>query len=158
MPVDFASEQTWFLQNPQSTSGLIMQSRIFLSNRPIRTLVLSFFTWKTLLLIIAAASPGPGYDTSASLLKPNRRSSENLDGELLPALRYLVERLTRWDAIYFIRTANRGYLFEQEWAFGWGFSRIIALCTAGEDVIQIHIFRFYTDNNYRHWKARSSSL
>ena len=133
-----------------------MQSRIFLSNHPIRTLALSFLAWKTLLLIIAAACPG-SYDTSASLIEPNPGSSENPTGELPAALRYVVEKFTRWDAIYFVKVANRGYLFEQEWAFGWGFTRVIALSTAGKDVIQIN-FSFHTDNNYRHRKARSSSL
>jgi len=33
----------------------------------------------------------------------------------------------------FCQVANRGYLFEQEWAWGWGFTRLIALCTSGED-------------------------
>jgi phosphatidylinositol glycan class V len=122
-----------------------MQSRIFLPNHPIRTLVLSFLTWKTLLLIIAAISPGPGYDTSASLIEPSHGSSQKIDGELPAALRYLVERLTRWDAIYFVQTANRGYLFEQEWAFGWGFSRLIALCTSGEDQISHRFLDHRTD-------------
>ena len=108
-----------------------MQSRIFLTNHPIRSLILCFLAWKTLLLLVAAASPGPGYDTSASLLGPNRGSVENPAGELPAPLRYLVEKLTRWDAIYFVKVANRGYLFEQEWAFGWGFTRAIAFCTAG---------------------------
>jgi GPI mannosyltransferase 2 len=89
-----------------------------------------FVVWKTLILVIACCSPGPGYDTSTSLLLPTNGSG---DGRALPAvLQYIVGKLTRWDAIYFVKVANRGYLFEQEWAFGWGFTRIIALGTAGE--------------------------
>lgn len=29
-------------------------------------------------------------------------------------------RFTSWDAIYFVSVAKRGYVFEQEWAFGTG--------------------------------------
>ncbi|KAG0648638.1 Glycosylphosphatidylinositol-anchor biosynthesis 18 [Hyphodiscus hymeniophilus] len=100
-----------------------MPSRISLSNHPKRTLLLTFLAWKSLLLIIAFASPGPGYDTSASLTEPAPDSA----GELPVVLRYLVEKLTRWDAIYFTKVASRGYVFEQEWAWGWGWTRAIAL-------------------------------
>jgi phosphatidylinositol glycan class V len=97
------------------------------SDHPVRVLVLSFLAWKTLLLIIATTSPGPGYDTSASLIGV----TENPAGELPAPLRYLVGKLTKWDAIYFVKAANRGYVYEQEWAFSWGFSRVIALCASG---------------------------
>ena len=96
---------------------------------PIRTLVIFFTAWKILLLAIAASSPGPGYDTSASLNLPSHGSE---DGRLPSALNFMVDKLTRWDAIYFVKVANRGYLFEQEWAFGWGFTRMISFCTAGK--------------------------
>ncbi|PBP27848.1 mannosyltransferase [Diplocarpon rosae] len=91
--------------------------------RPIRSLVTLYVGWKALLLLVAACSPGPGYDTSASLVEPGQ-------GPELPwALRYLVGKLTRWDAVYFVQLSTRGYLFEQEWAFGWGFTRLITACT-----------------------------
>ena len=97
---------------------------------PIRNLVTFFLVWKALLFVIACCSPGPGYDTSTSLLLHTHGSGE---GKALPDIvQYMVGKLTRWDAIYFVKVANRGYLFEQEWAFGWGFARIIALVTAGE--------------------------
>jgi hypothetical protein len=38
----------------------------------------------------------------------------------------LLQTLTRWDAIYFASIAERGYVFEQEWAFGWGFTRLLS--------------------------------
>lgn len=32
----------------------------------------------------------------------------------------LVTRFNSWDAIYFVSAAKRGYVYEQEWAFGTG--------------------------------------
>ena len=98
------------------------------SASPIQSLVASFVAWKLLLLLVAVCSPGPGYDTSTSLL-----SSHGTDRNLaLPsALHYLVGKLVRWDAIYIVTVADRGYLFEQEWAFGWGLTPLIALFAAG---------------------------
>ena len=97
-------------------------------DHPIRNLVILCVGWKLLLLLIAVLSPGPGYDTSASLYSPSAAE----DRQLPPAIQYILCKLVRWDAIYFVQTAHRGYVFEQEWAFGWGFSRLISLCTAGE--------------------------
>jgi GPI mannosyltransferase 2 len=84
-----------------------------------------------LLLLVAVGSPGHGYDTSTSLILPPP-SASNEDGPLSPALHYLISKLTRWDAIYFVKVANRGYRFEQEWAWGWGFTRLIAFVTASK--------------------------
>ena len=86
-------------------------------DHPKRFLVLSFVTWKLILLCIAFASPGPGYDTSSILLQPASR---------------LLRRLIRWDAIYFTQLARRGYFWEQEWAFGWGFSNLVAVTSKGD--------------------------
>lgn len=94
---------------------------------PYGAIATAFLVWKAILLVIAASSPGLGYDTSSSLLL----SDNAVDGGLPPILRHMIGKLTRWDAIYFVKVANRGYLFEQEWAFGWGFTRLIALLTAG---------------------------
>jgi phosphatidylinositol glycan class V len=102
-----------------------------MQSRPARSLIRCFVAWKLLLLLIAAGSPGPGYDTSTSLILPPP-SSSNEDAPLPPALHYVFSKLTRWDAIYFVQAAHRGYRFEQEWAFGWGFSRLIAFVTASK--------------------------
>ncbi|RDW88995.1 hypothetical protein BP6252_01027 [Coleophoma cylindrospora] len=95
---------------------------------PYGSLLKAFLAWKILLLVVAVTSPGPGYDTSSSLFLADSPAQQDLPS--LP-LDHLIGKLTRWDAIYFVKAANRGYLYEQEWAFGWGFSRLIASCTAG---------------------------
>jgi hypothetical protein len=94
-------------------------------NSPIASLLTLFTAWKVLLLTLAIISPGPGYDTSTQLFfrgygvnsaLPNSTSAGDL----------LAQKLTRWDAVYFATSAERGYRFEQEWAFGWGLTRAIA--------------------------------
>ena len=108
---------------------------------PIRNLFIFWIGWKLILLLIAACSPGPGYDTSASLLSPTGTRNR----ELPNAFRYLVNKLTKWDAIYFVKVATRGYLFEQEWFLGWGFTRAIALCTGGKH--SLHALPQITDTS-----------
>ncbi|KAH7342948.1 GPI mannosyltransferase 2 [Rhexocercosporidium sp. MPI-PUGE-AT-0058] len=104
-----------------------MQSWTRPQDTPVRSLLTLFVGWKALLLLVAVCSPGLGYDTSASLFY----GGPDHGSQLPLALRYIVGKLTRWDAIYFVKTSRRGYLFEQEWAFGWGFTRVIALCVGG---------------------------
>lgn len=74
---------------------------------PLLYLTGAFSAWKLLLLIVAWSAPGEGYDTSTSLL-PH------------------FNKLVRWDAIYYVQTAHRGHVFEQEWAFGIGLSTILS--------------------------------
>ncbi|KAG8157562.1 hypothetical protein KVR01_012604 [Diaporthe batatas] len=86
------------------------------SGSPFTTLTAAFLSWKAVLLAIAAAASrvGPAYDTSASLLVPHGQPT-------------ILTRLSSWDAIYFLRAAERGYLFEQEWAFSSALPNCIAL-------------------------------
>jgi hypothetical protein len=96
--------------------------------RPVRVLTLYFVAWKLLLLLVVFCAPGPGYDTSTTLLGlehvPTNTSNEkgNIAGIPEPRAIFplLLQKLVRWDAIYFVKIAERGYLFEQEWAFGYG--------------------------------------
>lgn len=77
------------------------------------------------------------YDTSADLLlvgNDQPLSSVKDDGngagvaELLRNFgKRLVTRFTSWDAIYFVSAAKRGYVYEQEWAFGTG----LVVCVRG---------------------------
>ena len=80
---------------------------------PKASLAVIYVLWKVLLLLVAISSPGSGYDTSTSLL----RQPQSL----------LTSKLVRWDAIYYTQIAQRGYVFEQEWAFGWGYTHMLKL-------------------------------
>lgn len=98
--------------------------------RPIATLVLIFGAFKAFLFSIAlTAAVAPDYDTSTSLffelLYPNATVSA------------LAQRLTRWDALYFVHASTAGKIYEQEWAFGWGISGLVSLlCPQGSGVIE----------------------
>ncbi|KAI4860731.1 glycosyltransferase family 76 protein [Hypoxylon rubiginosum] len=87
---------------------------------PIPSLIGAFFAWKVFLSAIAlGSSVGPAYDTSSTLLSPEILSSRESPFDL-------ATKLTRWDSIYFIQASRRGYLFEQEWAFGSGLPTVIS--------------------------------
>ncbi|KAI6581340.1 hypothetical protein MCOR04_005514 [Pyricularia oryzae] len=91
---------------------------------PLWTIVRLFALWKGMLVLVAAGSAlvGPAYDTSASLLlAPASNSSSSM----------FLARLSSWDAVYFVQQAQRGYVFEQEWAFGEGLPRIITRALRG---------------------------
>jgi phosphatidylinositol glycan class V len=94
---------------------------------PRKTLLALFILWKSILLLIAVCSPGPGYDTSTTLAFEGAAN----DNAVVSLLTHLCTKLTRWDAIYFTKVARRGYLFEQEWAFGWGFTKWINFFASG---------------------------
>lgn len=94
---------------------------------PYRTVTIVFVAWKVLLLAVAAGSQvSPTYDSSSSLLILHPRTAD--DGSLV---RRLITRLVSWDAIYFVKAVQRGYLFEQEWAFGSALPTCISLIIRG---------------------------
>ncbi|KAI4108103.1 MAG: hypothetical protein LQ339_002375 [Xanthoria mediterranea] len=96
-------------------------------DRPGTSLTILFVVWKLLLLLIACTSPYPGYDTSTTLLTQSgvqRPDSEHVTDIIS---RVLANKLTRWDAIYFANIGHRGAIFEQEWAFGWGYAKIVGI-------------------------------
>lgn len=107
---------------------------------PYRTLLVTFVLWKTILLLVALSSPGIGYDTSTDLLFGDKypEHSQNQDSVLLHVLSRLGLRFTRWDAIYFVTSAERGYIYEQEWAFGWGFSKAIQRASRRKGTLAEH--------------------
>lgn len=99
---------------------------------PKASLVIGFTLWKVLLVAITLASPGPGYDTSTNLLK--REHGE----DAIKSLSWL-NNFVRWDAIYFTQIARRGVVFEQEWAFGWGFVKLLKLVGRSKSRSILHI-------------------
>lgn len=91
---------------------------------PKRYLVWYWGIWKFILFVLALASPGIGYDTSTDVLSAAQSIRESPNREF-DIFRYGLQKFVRWDAIYFTSIAQRGYLFEQEWAFGWTFTRLL---------------------------------
>ena len=89
-----------------------------------RQLVVVFCAWKALLFVLTAFCPGPGYDTSALILAD---ANTNRYANLQSASRFdrFVLNLFRWDALYFVKAAERGLVFEQEWAFSPAFSKLL---------------------------------
>ena len=95
------------------------------SRHPFFALTGAFLAWKTLLLLLITLSPGPGYDTSSSLLGGQRLSAGL--AETPEGLSPRILKLVRWDAVYFTHMSSEGHVFEQEWAFGIGLSGPVSL-------------------------------
>jgi GPI mannosyltransferase 2 len=108
---------------------------MFAFQRPWLVLIWLFTAWKILLLATALFSPGPGYDTSTQILlshASNDGAGVGWNSDSYSSLVKLVaEKLTRWDGIYFTSLADRGYVFEQEWAFSWAYTRLMRLLGKG---------------------------
>lgn len=97
------------------------------ANYPVLSLITCFVIWKALLAALVLACPSPGYDTSTDLLRSKHgNSTSNTDNFKAP-----LGKFVRWDAIYFTQISHRGILFEQEWAFGWGFTKLLAFVAKG---------------------------
>lgn len=96
---------------------------------PLTSLVVLFSAWKCLLFGIAFLTPGLGYDTSTNLLftLSDTSSNDTLDHDWWSSFSSaFLGRLVRWDAVYSVSIAHRGYQVEQEWFFGWGMTRLIS--------------------------------
>lgn len=88
---------------------------------PIWNLTLAFALWKSLVFLVVIACPGPGYDTSTSLLPYLTGSTAD------PAYPL---KFVRWDSIYFVHIIEHGYVFEQEWAFGYGYTKLLQILSS----------------------------
>jgi phosphatidylinositol glycan class V len=98
--------------------------------KPYLTWLLAFFVaWKLLLLAVAYASPGPGYDTSTRILFDQYDAQTH--SWISRVVEHITLRLTRWDALYFSTSSERGHLYEQEWAFSWFMARLTAILSNG---------------------------
>ena len=112
---------------------LVLDNIVHPLDRPKVALLLCLLVWKLLLFCIAIVSPGAGYDTSTTLLQSDDQLA-NLTFKSGLGFPLKLESLVRWDAIYFTHIAQNGYIWEQEWAFGWGFTRLIALISKGTSI------------------------
>lgn len=93
---------------------------------PIRSLTFAFFLWKAILFLSVIACPGPGYDTSTTLLADQTTGGLDISPSIIkPGSLSIPRRFVRWDSIYFTHAAEKGYVFEQEWAFGYGYTKVL---------------------------------
>lgn len=125
--------------NPNTSSKYTAAANVTASPKPHFTWLLAIFTaWKSLLLAVAYASPGPGYDTSTRILFGQYNSAPRPTW-LVQTVQDLTLRLTRWDALYFTTSSERGHLFEQEWAFSWFMARLTAFLSNGACLCSSHV-------------------
>lgn len=110
--------------SPSLQAGCSARPTLLLLRHPVRSLTVAFGLWKFLIFLVVAVCPGPGYDTSTSLLSGIEHAPLSIP-----------LKFTRWDSLYFIHIAQHGYVFEQEWAFGYGYTRILALLSSGTSLI-----------------------
>ncbi|ORY13076.1 GPI mannosyltransferase 2 [Clohesyomyces aquaticus] len=120
-----------------------------------RTLLQVFLAWKSLLILIAAFTPGPGYDTSAFILYDSH-ASRHVRFHTLSRVNRLSLNLFRWDALYFVKAAQRGYVHEQEWAFSWTYTRVLSfvahlLTGNAEPSLRLYIWTSIVISNLCHF-------
>lgn len=122
----------------QPSGGPIGKSQALGKPNPVHTnaipksLLAFYCAWKCLLLLVAAASPGPGYDTSTRILLDQHAPAGTASQTWLAVVvQHLVARLTRWDAIYFVSSSKRGLVYEQEWAFSPAYATATSVIARG---------------------------
>jgi phosphatidylinositol glycan class V len=45
-----------------------------------------------------------------------------------------VLKFVGWDSVYFVHIVQNGYVFEQEWAFGYGYTKTLSFLTPGTHI------------------------
>ena len=122
--------QTYFSPSTRIGRPAMKKLKDGSASKPYLAWLLAFFAaWKLLLLGVACASPGPGYDTSTRVLFDQYNVQAH--SWTSRVVEHLTLRLTRWDALYFSTSSARGHLYEQEWAFSWFMSRLTAILANG---------------------------
>jgi len=119
---------------PATSRPKLLSSHAPHYRRPVLKLVVLFLGWKALLLTIAYASPGPGYDTSTELAFHQQGHNQN-SSWLGLVLQRLLLKTTRWDAIYFSFNSAQGHVYEQNWAFSWAFARASSALANGVSML-----------------------
>lgn len=107
------------------------------ADHPVLSLIAFFFIWKAILAAVVLASPSRGYDTSTDLLRSTHGNSHSTKAFKAP-----LDKFVRWDAIYFTQISHRGILFEQEWAFGWGFTKLLIFVARGVCIRPSELYRY----------------
>ena len=129
--------RTSTVNKPKKTTTKMLPPLALFYHHPLQsprlTLVLLFLLTRLIYLTIALLTPSPAYDSSTNLILPPPQDTSGISTCWnLTLLTKLAERLTRWDAIYFVKISERGYIREQEWAFGWGWTRVMGVVGRGK--------------------------
>ena len=119
--------------NSKGNPPAVARTAVSHLHHPIRSLSIGFWLWKALVFAVIVACPRPGYDTSTTILPSTTATA--------PWLSSALEKFARWDSLYFLHVARNGYVFEQEWAFGYGYTKLLSFLASGISYIHHSSFQ-----------------